>query len=183
MAYKVTRNLNITSVGFWNSPSRRDGGIQEVEAAKGELSNDECDAVLAFIKGSGINMAYRGMARCRACDEMLGSCRMLTPDAAFVFPQLYEHYIVEHGVRPPQEFIDAAKKWYVQQEAPEGVDEEIKKKIDDMDYESMLRHWRNAPVGDPMFQGGYFAVMMNKKKSELPQGEHVAASKKIGWSG
>ena len=65
------------------------------------------------------------------------------------------------------------------------MDEDTKKMIDSMGYESMLRRWRNAPVGDPMLQGEtgkYYAEVMERKRSEIPNSEHVAASKRIGWS-
>ena len=62
--------------------------------------------------------------------------------------------------------------------------EELKKQIDDMDYESMLSLWRFAPVGTPMFQdesGKYFGEVMGKKREEVGNAVHVAASKRIGW--
>ena len=58
-----------------------------------------------------------------------------------------------------------------------------KKQIDEMDYESMLRMWRTAPAGDPMFQGEtgrYFREAMDKKRLEIGNAEHVRASKNIG---
>lgn len=65
------------------------------------------------------------------------------------------------------------------------MDEDTKKMIDSMDYESMLRRWRNAPVGDSIFQGEtgkYYAEVMKRKRSEISNDEHVVASKRIGWS-
>ena len=53
--------------------------------------------------------------------------------------------------------------------------------IDSMSYESMLRRWRMAPCGDPMFQGDtgdYYAKVMAKKQKTA---DHVATSKRIGW--
>lgn len=64
------------------------------------------------------------------------------------------------------------------------MDKELKAKIDEMDYESMLRLWRNAPSGHSMFQGEtgeYYAKIMSKKSSEISDAERVAASKNIGW--
>ena len=58
-----------------------------------------------------------------------------------------------------------------------------KKAIDEMDYEAMLRLWRNAAVGQPLFQcetGDYYGKVMAIKRSQDP-GAHVAASKMIGW--
>lgn len=58
------------------------------------------------------------------------------------------------------------------------------KQIDDMDYESMLRLWRSAPAGHPMFQGEtgrYYSEVMAAKRTEVGSAAHVRASKKIGW--
>jgi len=64
------------------------------------------------------------------------------------------------------------------------IPKEIKEKIDGMDYESMLRKWRFAPVGDSMFEGetgDYFQGIMLKKKAEIGDEAAVAASKRVGW--
>lgn len=62
---------------------------------------------------------------------------------------------------------------------------EVKAKIDAMDYESLLRKWRFAPVGDPMFQGEsgkYFGERMAELRREPGGAErHTAASKSIRW--
>lgn len=65
--------------------------------------------------------------------------------------------------------------------------QELKAQIDAKSYEQLLSRWRNAPVGDPMFQGEsgkYWAERMSELRSE-PGGNsrHVAASKSIGWDG
>jgi hypothetical protein len=64
------------------------------------------------------------------------------------------------------------------------MDDTIKKLIDDMPYEEMLRKWRFAPLSDTMFvgeTGAYFSKVMKDKKEKLGQSAHVAASKRIGW--
>ena len=62
---------------------------------------------------------------------------------------------------------------------------EVKGKIDSMSYEELLRKWRFAPIGDPMFQGEsgcYFDRRMADMRAELGGAEiHTAASKRIGW--
>jgi len=58
-----------------------------------------------------------------------------------------------------------------------------KASIDKMDYESLLYRWRNAPVGDPWFQGetgDYWKQRMTELRNVNPAG-HVQASKNIGW--
>ena len=62
--------------------------------------------------------------------------------------------------------------------------EKIKKQIDEMDYESMLRLWRFAPSGHLMFQdetGDYYSKVMKQKANDISDVERVAASKAVGW--
>lgn len=60
---------------------------------------------------------------------------------------------------------------------------ERKSYIDAMDYEGLLRRWRNAPVGDEWFQdetGKYWQERMQALRDSDPTGA-VQASKRIGW--
>lgn len=57
--------------------------------------------------------------------------------------------------------------------------------IDNKSYESLLLHYRNAPAGNPWFQGEtgrYWRERMTELR-KLPGGNaiHIAASKSIGW--
>lgn len=64
-----------------------------------------------------------------------------------------------------------------------GADE-LKAQIDTMSYEDLLRLWRFAPAGNPLFQGEvgqYYSKVMAKKKNEIGSAAAVAASKRIGW--
>jgi hypothetical protein len=65
-----------------------------------------------------------------------------------------------------------------------AIKESIKQLIDDMSYEGMLESVRFAQIGEPLFcgeVGEYFAEVMNKKRKEIGDAGHTAASKKIGW--
>ena len=60
----------------------------------------------------------------------------------------------------------------------------MKAQIDSEDYESLLRRWRFAPAGSPMFQGelgDYYSKVMQEKRKAVGDQEHVRASKAIGW--
>ena len=51
-------------------------------------------------------------------------------------------------------------------------------------YENLLRRWRMAPSGDPVFEGKlgvYYAQEMNRKRDLLTLVEQIAISKSIGW--
>jgi len=61
--------------------------------------------------------------------------------------------------------------------------EESKAYIDSLDYEGLLRAWREAPAGDFWFQGetgDYWGKRMTMLKAADPRAA-VAASKSIGW--
>lgn len=61
----------------------------------------------------------------------------------------------------------------------------IKTQIDGMTYEDLLRRWRYAVVGDPIFQGDvgkYYSDRMFTLRDGDPAAA-VAASKRIGWNG
>ena len=65
------------------------------------------------------------------------------------------------------------------------TDETMKMKawIDVQSYETLLRKWRLAAVGDPFFQGEvgqHYSTALARKRAEEPDGG-VAASKRIGW--
>ncbi len=60
---------------------------------------------------------------------------------------------------------------------------ELKAKIDAATYEELLRRWRFAPAGTPIFQGEsgeYYGKAMAAKRVQDPAGA-TAASKRIGW--
>ncbi len=55
--------------------------------------------------------------------------------------------------------------------------------IDGASYEELLRRWRYAPAGDPMFKGDtgvHYTAVMAEKRAADPAG-HVRASKSVGW--
>jgi hypothetical protein len=64
------------------------------------------------------------------------------------------------------------------------ISNEMKSKIDAMNYEAMLRIWRFAPMGADIVSGevgDYFKESMLTKKAALGDSEQVQISKTIGW--
>jgi hypothetical protein len=62
--------------------------------------------------------------------------------------------------------------------------EQLKQQIDAMGYEELLRRWRFAKAGDPCFQGEmgtYYQQVIARKRVEVGEAAHTAASKAIGW--
>lgn len=62
--------------------------------------------------------------------------------------------------------------------------EKQKNWIDTASYYQLLKQWRFAPAGDPIFQGevgNYYSEIMSQRKKEVGNENHVATSKSIGW--
>lgn len=63
-------------------------------------------------------------------------------------------------------------------------EDEMKRWIDSASYSELLRRWRFASIGDPIFMGEvgrYYSDVMASKREELGPGEHARISKEIGW--
>lgn len=64
------------------------------------------------------------------------------------------------------------------------IDPKLKEWIDSAPYIELLRKWRFAPSGDPLFEGEtgtYYAEAMKRRRAEVGDAAHVSASKEIGW--
>lgn len=59
---------------------------------------------LDFSAQSKVLYRWRGSSRCRFCNIRNGS--QCFTDGTYVWPSGFGHYLMEHGVKPPQEFID-----------------------------------------------------------------------------
>lgn len=95
-------------VGFWSGPQD-----YVIDGIRNKREKRELKACLYYISKSRQVKRYKGWANCRLCGKRLGSCDMETPDGKFLFPQRFEHYLIEHNVEPPRRsFIKAAIKFY-----------------------------------------------------------------------
>lgn len=63
-------------------------------------------------------------------------------------------------------------------------EQDMKVWIDNATYESLLRRWRNAEIGDKIFIGeigDYYSEVMAIKKREIGIDDAISTSKFIGW--
>jgi hypothetical protein len=70
-------------------------------------SRDERAAVLAYLRSGRVWRSFMGCSYCRICgqeDRAMG-CADLT-DGEWVWPEGLAHYVEQHDVRLPQEFVD-----------------------------------------------------------------------------
>ena len=89
---------------------------------------EERDRIAAYLRAGKMVNGWCGLARCRfeGCGILLGCCDMT--DGRWVWPQKMEHYLLEHAVSLPDEFIDdmRAAGWQV----PAELDaEDLKRRL------------------------------------------------------
>lgn len=85
-------------VGYWSGEQPPDSLV--------DLTWDRTErkAVVAYLLSGKIKDRWRGGARCRICDAPNGSTCLT--DGVYVWPEGFAHYVEEHDVKPPQDFID-----------------------------------------------------------------------------
>lgn len=98
-------------VGFWFDPKHPDStpGLPKVETmVDTSWGTKERNIVISYL-GTTVGLesiAYRGWSDCRICGESNGSCD--ETDGEWIWPSGFLHYIEDHNVKPPQDFIDHA---------------------------------------------------------------------------
>jgi len=92
------------TVGFWSDKLRPQDLVDP------SWKGPERKVVLAFIKAGHSVHYYKGWADCRICGEKLGSCDLQLP-LGWVCPDMFDHYLIAHRVKPPRNLIKAAIRW------------------------------------------------------------------------
>lgn len=71
-------------------------------------SKAERELVIAHLESGDEAERYRGFSMCRICGCMNGSSELT--DGTYLWPSGLTHYVEEHDLKPPQDFIDHVKK-------------------------------------------------------------------------
>ncbi len=71
-----------------------------------DTSWDICERnkIINYLENGKRLAMYLGLSPCRICNGYFGS-KDLT-DNVYIWPEGFVHYLKEHGVKPPQEFIE-----------------------------------------------------------------------------
>ena len=96
-------------VGYWNNfeAYHEDKYIWPQELVQ-DKPVENFDKIAKYLE-TGIPAIYwKGYSACRICGKTLGT-KCLT-DGTWIWPEKLEHYILEHNVRLPEEFIDHMKR-------------------------------------------------------------------------
>ncbi|MEK6833229.1 MAG: hypothetical protein AABY32_04225 [Nanoarchaeota archaeon] len=96
--------LKLNRVGYWNGYYEKNNKYiwpQEI-ISKNKIENK--DKIVQYLSKGSDAICWRGFAGCRICDTLLGT-RCLS-DGTWIWPQRLEHYIIEHNIVLPEEFIN-----------------------------------------------------------------------------
>ncbi len=67
-------------------------------------AKEERDVIANYLKAGKLYIGWMGWSDCRVCGKMNGSTCLT--DETYIWPSGFAHYITEHNVKPPQEFIE-----------------------------------------------------------------------------
>lgn len=95
--------MKIKTVGYWKSRYELD--LPNVlDFVDSSWSGLEKESVIKYLRNGQVVKRYRGYSNCRICEKLNGTtCH---GDGTWQWPEGFLHYIIDHGVKPPQEFID-----------------------------------------------------------------------------
>lgn len=121
----IAREPALRAVGYWNSPADRVSDGHRFPDPALLVCTDWCaperKQIVAYLRAGQTYAQWRGLSYCRfrcgVSDCDMGS-RCLT-DGLWVWPEGLPHYVECHGVRLPDEFVEAmlANGWRVPQVA------------------------------------------------------------------
>lgn len=102
-------NKDLKKVGFWYDPLAASTHLPHPQdLVNATWAAEEKKVVIAHLKAGEVKASCLGMSRCRFCNKFNGN-KDLT-DGVWVWPEGFAHYLEEHCVRPPQDFIDHVLK-------------------------------------------------------------------------
>jgi hypothetical protein len=104
----ASRHKNHKPLLFWGM----DAGKRPQDFVRTDVPEESRQRLAVILSKGRILASYRGMASCRVCKQMLGSCDMGAH--GFVWPQEAQHYVLQHGVWTPEcdELLHCVDKEY-----------------------------------------------------------------------
>jgi len=93
----MSRHKNLQRIMFWSEDHKPKDFIGAL--TKENISRADQNKVLLALQNGKSLARYRGSARCRICEQRLGSSDL--GNDVFVWPSGCEHYIISHDVWTP----------------------------------------------------------------------------------
>ncbi|MFE2721793.1 hypothetical protein [Kitasatospora sp. NPDC059327] len=94
--------MKLSALGYWSSPEvpNLPDPTRLVDA---DLDESERTFVSDYLARGQVARQFMGVSRCRLCGNANGSMEMT--DGTFIWPEGLGHYVLQHSVRLPRDFI------------------------------------------------------------------------------
>ena len=101
---RVTDELRpLRLIGYWSSDRDADWPDPRTKVDP-TWDSDEREGVCIYLRHGLVARAYIGPSTCRLCGSEVGNLELT--DGEYVWPEGLAHYVGEHAVRLPHEFIE-----------------------------------------------------------------------------
>ncbi len=98
--------MKLIRIGYWSDGDKTTWpDVQGFVDA--DWDEDERLDAVHYLRLGVLVRAYMGLSRCRMCGKFNGSVEL--SDLVYVWPEGLAHYVSEHNVRLPAEFMDHVK--------------------------------------------------------------------------
>lgn len=95
--------MRLILIGYWDGERAR-GWPSPRRFVDDTWDADERDLVAEYLRRGFVARSFMGLSPCRFCERPNGALELT--DRTFVWPEGLAHYVADHAVRPPQQFID-----------------------------------------------------------------------------
>lgn len=94
--------IALRTIGYWRNAEHPEYP-DPADLADESWSEDERDAVVWYLSSAFIPRTWMGYSPCRVCGRDNGAIDFT--DGVYIWPEGLAHYVEEHAVRLPQEFV------------------------------------------------------------------------------
>lgn len=97
----------LRAIGFWNGPHTPMGWPELEWFVDASWDRDDREFIADYLQRGVLARTYMGYSSCRLCGRQDNGDSEYS-DGVYVWPSGLVHYVIEHDVRLPQEFVQHA---------------------------------------------------------------------------
>ena len=99
--------MKLRLIGYWEGP-HAEGWPTAQNFVDPAQDRGDVRVICGYLEDGAVARKYRGLSKCRFCGEFVGSLERT--DGVYIWPDGLAHYVREHSVRLPDEFLAHARR-------------------------------------------------------------------------
>jgi hypothetical protein len=99
--------MRLIRIGYWLGP-RAPGWPDPRQFVDPTWDEEEREDVVSYLQHGLLARGMMGYSTCRFCESRNGSVEL--SDGIYIWPEGLTHYVQEHNVRLPPEFVDHMRR-------------------------------------------------------------------------